>query len=119
MSWEMAADFWGYPNIFSSPPAKTCPRTFAPAPTSTGTRSLALSLYYLNSLAAYGMRIVMASGFGFWRAFLNPVPREVAAGFLRYPNHVLQCPRRDLSTDPRARSAVDDEIDPGQKIIAR
>ena len=74
---------------------------------------------FLQFLRAHLLGIVMASGLGFHRAFLHPAPRDIATSFLRYPNHVLQGTGRDLSVDPRARSKIDIDIDPGQKVIAR
>jgi hypothetical protein len=61
----------------------------------------------------------MDSGLGFRRTLLYPVPRDIGAGFLRYPNHILQGTRHDLSADPRARSKIDIDLEPGRKVIAR
>jgi hypothetical protein len=79
----------------------------------------ALSLYLPHCLQAQQMRIVMDSGLVFHRAFLHPAPRDIAAGFLRYPNHILQGNRHDLPADARARPKIDIDIAPGQKIIGR
>ncbi len=63
--------------------------------------------------------VLMDRGLMFHRASYHPAPREIAAGFLRYPKHVLHGIGRDLAVGPRARSQLDIDIDPNQKIVAR
>lgn len=72
-----------------------------------------------QAVAAHAMRVVMEGCLGFRRVCFDPAPRNVAAGFFWYPNHLLERASRDLSTDLRASSYVDADIVSGQEVIAR